>query len=388
MNRRFRYVVYRGLGGSGDAAGEEVLGEWIDSQAPTFRHGFNGAGELRLTLPRWLGRRDDGSEGGDDTLSHGARVDVWVADDWSLRSDSAGGRLVYRGVLEEIVGLAGLEVTVLPLSYVYDHQYFAASATYSNLDPLEIARTLVISYGGAVPWDETNPLGTGVTLASVTFEKSYLMAALRACATAAGLTWHAFVSPRGKVRFVDDIAAGAQVHHLTHGMDCAADLDSLTQSTMERARRIFLFYTDPAGTKRSTTAVSNDFNSDFPRDLITTWNERISQDIAEAIADAMLVELDRVRLSLSVRVDVNDYDIDAIDIGDHVQLRIPRPLPLAEVAQKEGGYAEINVRIAEIDYQGHAVVLSLDTPGVSMTRLVAKAQDDLRALAMNALGPS
>ena len=388
MRRQFRAVVYAGLGGTAANSSNVVLGEWWDISAPQFRQGFDGAGDLTLTLARRVGYRDDDSEMADDTLRHGNRVDIWVADNWSLRNTSSGGRHIYRGIISRIKGIASPEVTLLPMQYVYEHMYIG-TVTPTNTDTIEAARYLVETYGGAVPWDHENPYGSGIEPASVQIENQMLMGALRAYAAATGTNWHVFVSPQGVVRFIDDnsITTGT-VHQFTHGENCAADLDALETDSTEQVRRIVMAYQDAGGVKRTSIATADDWAQDFPRDLFFSWNERISIGLADAITSAMLIERNRVALRATVTVYVTQYDIDTIRIGDRVQLRIPRPFPMAEVTQVNGGYTEIRARIAEINYLGNAVELSIDTPGVSMSRLLARAAIEARELGTAVLAPS
>lgn len=356
LGRVYRYEVL-------DSTGASVLGMLDEAPTPSFGWGLDGIDTLQVTLPRVWGSVGAASEPNGGILANGNIVNVWVTDDWSLAA--GGSRLIYTGTIEEWTpqnGDAGwsVQVSIVPLSRLLNQSYIASQAVSG--DAISVAATLWNSYGGRLGWDAANTSATGVTLASQTLTQTTLGAALSALAGMMGSNYHLTVTPQGAIRFVDDTAP-ARTHTLTVGSEVTHA--ALTASTLARAKRVIVQYSDNSttpATKATVTATAGDWDAADPRDYLTQLPETVPAANAQAYADALLYELNREVLHGSATVSTAIYNVDTISVGDRVQLVVPGTPP------GDTGYGSQTLRIARISYAGDEVTLDFERPAADLVR--------------------
>lgn len=314
---RVEYTTPAGVSGS---VPDAPIPEWQDALG-------SGPGQWRALLPRpWLAAGFPGdARGSDDLVLTAAGGTVWrcyaVSDASAATSGMIwgdftwgqslwgeppqdGGTLVWQGTLEEVTptldgkNTEHIECLLLPAAATLTDTSLAAPVTYTDTDPVLIAKSLFDQ--GLVPgvtWDPRNVVsGQQITQ---TFAIQPVRQVLDFCTTAAGTGWVNHVDEWGRFRLWQPNTLAQPDHTVIVGREVLAAAYTLTRQPLKN--RIIVTYKGG----NSVIATAAGWTQAGTRDAVYNFPEITDAETAQLVASALLGNLNqitlRARLSLVQR---------------------------------------------------------------------------------------
>lgn len=381
-----------------------LVAEWTDASPPQFSISAGRYSDMTIHVPRTLGGlREPNETGTDSSLQVGYRVDCYVASDYtSLPTVAAGsqGTLVYRGTIEQYrVGPDGADVRVVALHRIVEQANVpAADAASDRWEPTpagsggnyppNLAKSAVDTFIGTslatvgVIWDSTNPVGSsastargsGAAAATVYYsvDKTTVAKVLDDLIALQGKDWLWYVSPESKVVFIKPDTSVIN-HYLTNGVQVVAY--DLTKDFSEAVRKVTVTYS--GGSKHTETAA--DYTAADPR-WIRVEAPELDAAGANQLAEEIIADRDRVRLTGSITISGERYPIESLRLGQTVQFHTDSPLPTDSSHEGYNTYDAETLVITGLAYTYTEATITLTQPARTATSRIKRMEDDQRQL--------
>lgn len=373
--KRFVYAIYDGMDGIGRFPGTAtLLGFWFDASPPKFSISANGGtSEMVVTRTCTYGALDEPDEPASrGTVRDGNRVDVYIADidTFDTGDPATYGYLLYRGTIEKWnsrLTPAGetFTIRIQSLHRLAQQSWIRAETTITP-GGAGTPHKIVTDYLLGLDWDANNPTSPVPTLtADITFKRTTVAAALQKVVEEMGPDWVWFITPQGTVRFFQQSrtetgrtgASGSIRHILSFGGERAtvAELE-LEKDNSARVKRVNVVYATGETEKHAL-----DYDANDPREVYVTAEDR-NLTGADALAQALLDQWDRVILRGSALVLDGAYDIESFTVGDVCRILVERPLGTGGSGYQ--GYEDYNdqdVIIMGLSYEYDQIRLELES---------------------------
>lgn len=370
--QRYRIEVYGRVDDtSGDGsvfdADAPLLATLHQAPTPVFTATIDGPTPLILTVPMHGWRLSPaGFAVGGIATTH--RVDIHVANRWTMEAESSEwSRRIYRGTIERIREHGeSCTLTIMPL------QRIAAGAANPGItlvgDTVLMARDVAATFLPSLGWDPRNPLLSGRTAATVTFEADTVLELLHNLAASSGAHWQTFITAAGTIRFFAE-SEGTRVHYLAEGREVAGDPE-LIYSSLDMATRVLTWYHTGSVGGNQVVQTSR-YDPRDARDRQTGIRNLMTAANALARAEAELAEWGRETVEGGCTVLGDRHDIYGIEPGDTVYLQRRSDLPPG-IARPD--LANTPLHVSEIAYEGATARVSFDRRAPSAVQYAARTE--------------